>query len=52
MEQEFKRLWEVAEKLKDNAQMHEHKAQRMVEGYTKVKNENENLCEANKKLWT
>ena len=32
--------------------MHERKAQRMAKGYTKVKNENENLYEANKKPWT
>ena len=31
--------------------MHEHKARRMIEGYTKVKSENENLYGANKKLW-
>ena len=38
--------------MKDKVRTHERKAQRMAEGYTKVKNENENLYEANKKLWT
>ena len=52
MEREYKRLREVAEKSKSDARVHEHNAQRMVKGYTKIKNENENLYEANKKLLT
>ena len=51
MEQKYKRLQEVAEKLEENARVHEHKARKMTEGYTKVKGENENLYIANKKLW-
>ena len=50
MEREYKRLRKIAEKSKNDARMHEHKAQRMVKGYTKVKNKNENLYEVNKKL--
>ena len=52
MEWEYKRLQKIAEKSKSDAWVHEDKAQRMVEGYTKVKNKNEKLYEANKKLWT
>ena len=51
MEQKYKKLQEVVEKSKENARVHEHKAQKMTEGYTKVKEENENLYIANKKLW-
>ena len=51
MEQKYKKLQELAEKSKKNSIIHEHKAQRMTEGYTKVKSENENLYIANKKLW-
>ena len=50
MEREYKRLRKIAEKSKNDARVHEHKAQRMVKGYTKVKNKNENLYEVNKKL--
>ena len=41
----------MAEILEENARVHEHKAWKMTEGYTKVKDENENLYIANKKLW-
>ena len=51
MEHKYIRLQEIVEKLEENACIHEHKAQRMTEGYTKVKSENENLYDANKKLW-
>ena len=51
MEQKYKRLQEIVEKSEENAQVHEHKARKMREGYTKVKSENENLYVANKKLW-
>ena len=48
MEQKYKRLQDVAEKSKENAREHEHKARKMTKGYTKVKGENENLYIANK----
>ena len=51
MEQKYKKLQKITEKLEENARVHEHKAQKMTEGYTKVKGENENLYIANKKLW-
>ena len=51
MEQKYKKLQEIADKSEENTQVHEHKARKMTEGYTKVKNENENLYIANKKLW-
>ena len=51
MEQKYKMLQEMAEKLEKNARVHEHKARKMIEVYTKVKGENENLYIANKKLW-
>ena len=51
MEQKYKMLQEVVEKSEENAQVHQHKAQKMIEGYTKVMGENENLYIANKKLW-
>ena len=51
MEQKYLRLQKVAETSEENARIHEHKAQRMTEGYTKIKSENENLYTANKKLW-
>ena len=51
MEQKYKKLQELVEKSKENSRIHEHKARRMTEGYTKVKGENENLYIANKKLW-
>ena len=41
----------MAKKSEENARVHEHKARKMTEGYTKVKGENENLYIANKKLW-
>ena len=51
MEQKYKKIEELTEKSEENARVHEHKARRMIEGYTKVKGENENLYIANKKLW-
>ena len=51
MEQKYKRLQEVAKTLEENAREHEHKARKMTKGYTKVKDKNENLYIANKKLW-
>ena len=51
MEQKYQRLQRAAETSDENANLHEHKAQRMTEGYTKIKSENENLYTANKKLW-
>ena len=51
MEQKYKKLHESTEKSEKNSKVHEHKARRMTEGYTKVKGENENLYIANKKLW-
>ena len=51
MEQKYEKLQEVVEKLKENARIHEHKAWKMIEGYTQVKGKNENLYIANKKLW-
>ena len=51
IEQKYIRLQEAIEKSKSNARVHEHKAQSMVEGYTKVKRVNENLYMANTKLW-
>ena len=52
MEQENKRLREKSEKWEDQAQKQKYKIQRMEENYTKMKGENQNLYEANKKLWT
>ena len=40
----------MADKAESNTCIHERKAQRMMEVYTKAKSENENLCIANKKL--
>ena len=51
MEQKYKKLHESAEKSEKNSKVHEHKARRMIEGYTKVKGENKNLYIANNKLW-
>ena len=51
MERKYKRLQEIIEKSKENARVHEHKARKMTKGYTKIKDENENLYIANKKLW-
>ena len=51
MERKHNRLQEIAKKSEENAWVHEHKAQKMIEGYAKVKGENENLYIANKKLW-
>ena len=51
MEQKYKKLQEIIEKSEENARIHEHKAQKMTEGFTKVKDKNENLYIANKKLW-
>ena len=36
----LERLEELAEKLEENFKVHEHKARRMIEAYTKVKGEN------------
>ena len=40
----------MADKAESNARVHERKAQRMADVYTKAKNENENLYIANKRL--
>ena len=50
MERKYKMLQEVAEKLEENVRVHEHKAQKMMDVYTKAKSKNENLYIANKKL--
>ena len=50
MEQKYLKLQEIADKAENNARVQEHKAQRMVDVCTKVKDENENLYIANKKL--
>ena len=52
MEQENKRLREKSKKWEDQAQKQEYKIQRIEENYAKMKGENQNLYEANKKLWT
>ena len=41
----------MVDKAESNARVHERKAQRMADVYTKVKSENDNLYIANKKLW-
>ena len=51
MEQKYKKLQEIAEKSKENARVHKHKARKITKGFSKVKDENENLYIANKKLW-
>ena len=51
MERKYKKLQEIVEKSEENARVHEHKAWKVTEGYTKVIGENENLYIANKKLW-
>ena len=51
MKQKYLRLQEIAEKSEENACTHEHKVQRVTEGYTKMKSENENLYIANEKMW-
>ena len=51
MEWKYKRFQEITEKSEENAKVHEHKAQKMTEDYTKMKGENENLYIANNKLW-
>ena len=51
MERKYNMLQEVAKKSEENARVHEHKAWKITEGYTKVKGENENLYITNKKLW-
>ena len=51
MKQKYLRLQEMANKAKNNARVHERKAQRMADIYTKAKSKNENLYIANKKLW-
>ena len=50
MEQNYLRLQKTADKAESNAWVQEHKAQRMIDVCTKVKDENENLYIANKKL--
>ena len=37
--------------MEENARVHEHKTPKRTKGFTKVKDENENLYIANKKLW-
>ena len=51
IEKKYLRLEKIANKTKSNARIHERKAQRMTDVYTKTKSENENLYIANKKLW-
>ena len=51
MEQKYLRLQEIANKVENNVRAHKHKAQKMMDVYTKVKSENENSYIANKKLW-
>ena len=51
MEWKYKKLQEITDRSEENARVHEHKARKMIEGYTKVKDENKNLYIANKKLW-
>ena len=51
MEQKYLRLQETANKVKSNARVQEHKAQRIADVYVKAKDETENLYIANKKLW-
>ena len=51
MEQKYKKLQKIAEKSEENARVHEYKDRKMTEVFTKVKDENENLYIANKKLW-
>ena len=43
----IQKIQEIADKLEEKARVHEHKARKMTEGYTKVKDENENLYIAN-----
>ena len=40
MEQKYKKLQKIVEKLKENVKVHEHKARKVTKGYTKVKGEN------------
>ena len=51
MEQKYLRLRKIADKAKSHARVHERKAQRMANVYTKTMSDNENLYIANKKLW-
>ena len=51
MEQKYLKLQETSDKAESNARVHEPKAQKMADVYTKAKVENENLYIANKKLW-
>ena len=51
MEQKYLRLQEIADEAESNAQVHEHKTQKMTDVYAKAKGENENLYIDNKKLW-
>ena len=51
MEQKYKKLQELAEKSEEHSRVHEYKARMITEGFTKVKDKNENLYIANKKLW-
>ena len=50
MEQKYLRFQKVVDKAESNTCIHERKAQKMIEIYTKAKSENENLCITNKKL--
>ena len=51
MEQKYKKLQEIAKKSEENARIHEHKVRKITKGFTMVKDKNENLYIANKKLW-
>ena len=51
MKQKYLKLQEIADKAESNAQIHEHKVQKMTDVYAKAKGENENLYIANKRLW-
>ena len=45
------RLQETTDKMESNAQIQEHKVQKITNVYAKAIGENENLYIANKKLW-
>ena len=51
IEQKYLKLQEMANKAESSARVHDRKAQRMVNVYTKAKSENDNLYIANNKLW-
>ena len=50
IEQKYLKLQEKSNKAESNTRVHERKAQRMADIYTKAKSENENLYIANKKF--